>query len=377
VGRLICCEGAGPPSASYRFDDTPTPSSRVAVPICAQNRRVDAASAGCRVTRQQAWVASRMVSSDGSQPSTGTDQTTRSPSTSHSTLDTSSRPPAISGASDRNRCPMTSPSDERPENQGFRATTTVRPAGTGKTPTMEELEWLGVVRHGQSTGNVTAQEAETGGLEAIDIPERDADVPLSPTGREQAEAVNRWLGGLPPGDRPRIAIVSPYLRTRQTAELALAGLDIPAVVDERLRDRELGVLDLLTGRGVEARLPDEAARRRRLGKFYYRPPGGENWADVLLRLRMLLREVRQDHPGGRVLLFGHEATVLLVRYLAEHLSEDELMSVARSSTIANTSISSWRRVGDDLVPESFNTVEHLHREGATPTKQEDVNAEPV
>jgi hypothetical protein len=69
--------------------------------------------------------------------------------------------------------------------------------------------------------------------------------------------------------------------------------------------------------------------------------------------------------------------VLLVRYLSEHLSEEELMTVARSTTIANTSISSWRRVGDKLEPEMFNIVEHLHREGATPTKQEDVNAEPV
>jgi 2,3-bisphosphoglycerate-dependent phosphoglycerate mutase len=244
-------------------------------------------------------------------------------------------------------------------------------------PAMEQLQWLAVVRHGQSTGNVTAEEAETSGLEAIDIPERDADVPLSGTGREQAEAVGQWLARLDDDERPEIAVVSPYLRARQTAEIALSGTGIEMVVDERLRDRELGILDLLTGRGVEARLPAEAARRKRLGKFYYRPPGGESWADVLLRLRALLREVREDHPDGRVLLFAHEATVLLVRYLCERLSEAELMTVARSTAIANTSISSWRRVDGVLKPELFNHVEHLHREGAEPTKQEDVNAEPV
>jgi probable phosphoglycerate mutase len=242
---------------------------------------------------------------------------------------------------------------------------------------MTELQWLGVVRHGQSTGNVTAQQAETDGLELIDIPERDADVPLSETGREQAEAVGRWLADLPFDERPEIAVVSPYLRTRQTAELALAGSGVPAIVDERLRDRELGVLDLLTGRGVQVRLPDEARRRQRLGKFYYRPPGGESWADVLLRLRALLRELREDHPDGRVLLFGHEAIVLLVRYLAEALSEAELMTVARATTIANCSISTWRRAGGVLRPELFNSVDHLHRQGARPTRQEDVHAEPV
>jgi broad specificity phosphatase PhoE len=240
---------------------------------------------------------------------------------------------------------------------------------------MAELQWLGVVRHGQSTGNVLAQQAETGGLEEIAIPERDADVPLSELGREQAQAVGRWIAALPEQERPQFAVVSPYLRTRQTAELALDGLGIPAVIDERLRDRELGVIDLLTARGVEARLPLEAARRRRLGKFYYRPPGGESWADVLLRLRSLLRDVRDTYPGGRVVLFGHEAVVMLVRYLVEGLDEAQLMEIARATALGNCSVSSWRSDGERLRPERFNAVEHLHREGTPATRQEDVNAE--
>lgn len=242
---------------------------------------------------------------------------------------------------------------------------------------MAELDWLGVLRHGQSTGNVTAQEAEVAGLEVIDIAERDADVPLSETGRQQAAAVGRWLSERSADERPQVAVVSPFLRTRQTAELALADTGIPAVVDERLRDRELGVLDLLTARGVLARLPDEARRRERLGKFYYRPPGGESWADVLLRLRSLLRDLRDDHPGGRVLLVGHEAVVLLVRYLAEMQTEAELMAVARATSVANCSLSTWRRTGDTLKPELFNFVDHLHRAGATPTRQEHVNEQPT
>jgi 2,3-bisphosphoglycerate-dependent phosphoglycerate mutase len=241
---------------------------------------------------------------------------------------------------------------------------------------MEQLQWLGVVRHGQSIGNVIAEQAETGGLEVIDILERDADVPLSAVGRDQAAAAARWLADQPVDERPEVAVVSPYLRARQTAELALAGSGLPEIVDERLRDRELGVLDRLTRRGVEVRLPDEAQRRRQLGKFYYRPPGGESWADVLLRLRALLWELRQDYPDGRVLLFGHEATVLLVRYLAERLSEAELMAIAPSVWIANGAISSWRRVAGELRPEMFNSVEHLYRYGAAPTRQEDVHAEP-
>jgi broad specificity phosphatase PhoE len=238
---------------------------------------------------------------------------------------------------------------------------------------VNELSWLAVVRHGQSVGNVAAEAAETGGLEVIDIAERDADVPLSDAGREQAAGVRHALAD----HLPEIAIVSPYLRARQTAEIALAGTGVPLLVDERLRDRELGILDLLTARGVQARLPAEAQRRNRLGKFYYRPPGGESWADMLLRLRSLLRELRQDHPDGHVVLFAHEASVMLFRYLVEGLDEAQLMAVARAETIANCSISSWRADGGVLRPETFNDVRHLHRQDAPVTKQEDVNAEPV
>jgi broad specificity phosphatase PhoE len=239
---------------------------------------------------------------------------------------------------------------------------------------VEQLSWLAIVRHGQSTGNVAASAAEEAGdVEVIDIPERDADVPLSDVGREQAEAVGSVLAGRPPD----VAVVSPYLRARQTAATALAGLPVEVCVDERLRDRELGVLDLLTARGVTARFPDEARRRARLGKFYYRPPGGESWADVLLRLRALLRELRADHPDGRVVLFAHEATVLLIRYLVEGLDEEALMAIARGTTIANCSISSWERADGVLSPERFNDVTHLHRDDAPVTRQEEVHAEPA
>jgi hypothetical protein len=78
-----------------------------------------------------------------------------------------------------------------------------------------------------------------------------------------------------------------------------------------------------------------------------------------------------------VVLIAHEATVLLVRYLAELLDEAELMAVARATSVANCSISSWRRVDGVLRPELFNAVGHLHRQGTAATRQEDVDAEPV
>src|SRR5690348_11087506 len=183
---------------------------------------------------------------------------------------------------------------------------------------MLDVEWLGVIRHGESVGNVAAERAEASGSETVDIDLPDPLVPLSERGRGQADGVGRWLAGLPADERPDVVISSPYRRARETATIALAHLDggVAVRVDERFRDRELGILDRLTSRGVAARQPSEDARRRYLGKFYYRPPGGESWADVALRLRSALG----DCSGRRVLIFAHEAVVHLIRYVVEGAS---------------------------------------------------------
>ena len=79
-------------------------------------------------------------------------------------------------------------------------------------------EHLWIVRHGESAGNVARDAADAGGLELIDIAERDVDVPLSELGHTQAAALGRWFAALPPGARPNVVFASPYLRARETAE---------------------------------------------------------------------------------------------------------------------------------------------------------------
>jgi probable phosphoglycerate mutase len=236
---------------------------------------------------------------------------------------------------------------------------------------MDEQQWIGVVRHGQSTANVAAETAAHDRLDLIDVAEREADVPLSELGRQQAEGLARRLRDLPADQTPDLAIASPFLRARQTAEIALGDLGVRLRVDERLRDRDLGVLDLHTAQGIRSMFPDEAERRARHGKFYYRPPGGESWADVALRLRAVLREIEQDRPGQRVILFAHDVVVSLVRYVLEDLDEKSLMESAAAAPIGNASLSSWIR--DDGVWRSdvFNDAGHLDDDpDAHPTAEE-------
>ena len=46
-----------------------------------------------------------------------------------------------------------------------------------------------VIRHGESLGNAAAAQAYADDAEVIEIDTRDADVELSPTGVEQAQAL--------------------------------------------------------------------------------------------------------------------------------------------------------------------------------------------
>ena len=121
--------------------------------------------------------------------------------------------------------------------------------GYGREMSATEL-WL--VRHGESVGNVAASTAQAASADVIEVGLRDADVPLTATGQVQADALGRWLGGLGPLMVPEAVWSSPYLRAVETAEIAVRVGNLPLTIqiDERLRDRELGILDLLTTTGV-------------------------------------------------------------------------------------------------------------------------------
>jgi broad specificity phosphatase PhoE len=197
-------------------------------------------------------------------------------------------------------------------------------------------------------------------------------VVLSSRGREQAEAVGAYLADLRPDERPESLWVSPYRRAVQTGMLALeaGGIQLETRRDERLRDRELGILDALTGRGVRRLHPTEAERRNWLGKFYYRPPGGESWVDVALRVRFLLADLDREEDGKRVLIVCHDAVIRVFRYVCERLDEETLMTIARTEPVPNGSLTRLVRPSGTGIwrAEAVNAVEHLRREDAPVTE---------
>jgi len=212
------------------------------------------------------------------------------------------------------------------------------------TPRWPSVLW--VVRHGQSAGNVARDLATAEGLARIALTHRDVDVPLSDLGRDQARALGRWFASAHEDGRPEIMLSSPYARAIETAQLfRAAGGCLPdekICLDERLREKEFGILDGLTVAGIHEFQPDQAEFRKLLGKFYHRPPGGESWADVIFRLRALLDTVSLHYGGRRVMIVAHQVVVLCLRYIIENLTESEILAIDKEGDVANCAITEYR-----------------------------------
>ena len=253
--------------------------------------------------------------------------------------------------------------------------------------TVGEQKWpdcLWIVRHGESAGNVARRTAYETGLATIELDVRDVDVPLSPLGEQQARALGHWFGRKPAGERPTVVLASPYARAVRTAELICegAGLDpeeLGLCCDERLREKEFGILDRFTRVGIRASHPEQAELRVRLGKFYHRPPGGESWCDVILRLRSVVGTLTREYRGERVLIVCHSVVVSCFRYLLERMTEHEILEIDRMDEVANCSVTRYEfdpsagKQGKLLLRE-YNFVAPLREEGTPVTEEPDARA---
>ena len=253
-------------------------------------------------------------------------------------------------------------------------------------PRIRHTDWpdrLWVVRHGESAGNVARDDAESQGLDVIDLATRDADTPLSDLGREQSAALADWFARREPTERPDVLMCSQFVRARETCNHVASALDLDQReihVEELLREKEFGILDRHTSHGIIARFPELAEQRALVGKFYFRPPGGESWCDVILRVRSIVEVLRRDHVGDRVLIVAHQVIVNSFRYLLECMDEARMLAVDRERDVPNCGVTEYGL--DRSVPEgrfvlrTANLVLPMVAAGAPVTTAPDLPAGP-
>jgi broad specificity phosphatase PhoE len=140
-----------------------------------------------------------------------------------------------------------------------------------------------LARHGESAFSVT--ETISG--------DPKASVPLTEAGREQA----RRLGELLADEPIDLAVTSEFERTRETAEIALEGRDVPRLILPELNDPRAGEFE---GRP----LADYREWAWTNGPLADPPGGGESRAKVVERVARGYRKVL-ERPERTILVVGH------------------------------------------------------------------------
>ncbi|MDG4795210.1 histidine phosphatase family protein [Micromonospora sp. WMMD1082] len=229
--------------------------------------------------------------------------------------------------------------------------------GGGRDRARMVIAELVIMRHGESLANVAYQAAIAAGRAETGLTGPDAEVDLSPQGRQEAAGVGSWLAALPAGRRPQVVRCSPYRRAWRTWQIAAdaSGVSLPeAVIDDRLTDRLMGELSLMRSVEVDQRFPAERDRRRAAGPYHYQPPGGESYAHMHDRIAALVADLHVHYPGQRVLAVAHNAVILLVRMIADGLTWTDVAELARRQPLGNASVSRFEAITSGLRTTTWN-----------------------
>jgi len=143
-----------------------------------------------------------------------------------------------------------------------------------------------LTRHAHSTLNV---EGRVNGDPAV-------PVPITPQGRAEAELLGHQLSQLPLD----LCVHTRFARTRETAEAALGGRNVPQLEEPLLDDIDVGDLE---GETIDAYRAWKHAHRRS-DPF----PGGESLDDAARRYARAFRRLH-ERPEQSVLVVCHEIPI--------------------------------------------------------------------
>lgn len=145
-----------------------------------------------------------------------------------------------------------------------------------------------LVRHGQTDWNLEGRY------------QGHADAPLNATGRAQAGALAEQLAG-----QSFEAIYSSNLRrAHETAGIIAEKHGMIVLVDERLREVNLGGWEGMLFSDIVAQYPSEWEQRQR-DPAHSRPPGGESASELSVRVLAAVDEIARRHAPGPVLIVSH------------------------------------------------------------------------
>ena len=181
------------------------------------------------------------------------------------------------------------------------------------------------------------------------------DIPLSEQGMRQSRAVAQAVAG----GHWAALYSSDLARASMTAQAIAETTGLPVRLDERLRERALGILQGLTHTEFRDRHPEDFAA------FYGNDsdwviPGGESQQQASDRMVGACQSIANAHPGQRVLVVTHGGSIgCLMKWVmglpAQH---------ARRWSIFNCALHTFHVRGDDWRMVRWGETAHLNDHAA-------------
>lgn len=205
------------------------------------------------------------------------------------------------------------------------------------------------VRHGESEGNAAKRLSEKGDDTGYSLlrEKHTRSYRLSEKGQEQAAIAGKWLSSEFSKDGVAFdrCITSEFARAMETSAL----LDLPDATWYRnfyLTERDWGELDACPESEKEERFGD-ALRMRKVEPFFWRPPGGESYAELCLRLDRVLDTLHRECSDKRVIIVCHGEVIRAFRALIERMPQEQFRDLAlnkgKDSSVHNCEILHYTR----------------------------------
>lgn len=183
-----------------------------------------------------------------------------------------------------------------------------------------------LVRHGQSEGNAAKRRSEAGDHSAFSEEFRKrhtASFRLTDLGKEQARLAGQWIRDFLDVQDWKFDryLTSEYIRAKETA--ALLGLhQAEWMCDPYLSERDWGNLEQMPEKERNEKF-GEALRQRDAEPFFWRPPNGESFMGLSLRIDRVLDTFHRECNEKRVIAVCHGEVIRAFQLRIERIPRAE------------------------------------------------------
>jgi len=153
-----------------------------------------------------------------------------------------------------------------------------------------------ILRHGEAVSNIKGFVSSW--------PEK-SDNPLTENGVEQAKQAAQSILS----ENIDLIFSSDVLRAKQTAEIIAEQLKKELKLDKRLREIDFGIFN---SKPIADFMGHFGSREERIKE---KAPQGENYEDVLNRIKSFLDETEKTYSNKRILVISHQAPLFILEGL--------------------------------------------------------------